>query len=240
MALLDPIVTAPRWQKLVLGIIGLAALGGAGYYFAVAPVELRVRTLMAQHESQQQEIVRTRAMVLDLTRARRRAVDVERQLEVAKERLPTEREMPSLYRTLSDAAVQAGLAVSLFQPRPARIRDFYSEIPITLVGEGGYHEVGDFVGRVAALPRTTTIGEFKLTGAEAPRPPPGPPGARRPPVEDRGSRGPATGETAKKPLVKAELTLLTYVYRPVGSPPAPKPAGATPAAAAPAPAAPKP
>ena len=141
--------------------------------------------------------------------------------------------MPSLYRTLSDAAMQAGLAVALFQPRAPVVRDFYSEIPISLVAEGGYHDVGNLFGRVAALPRTTTIGEFKLTGvgAEAARPVPSPPpgraGALRPPIEGGGSRRPAA-DAATKPLhaLRAEMTLLTYVYRPVGSPPAPKPPAA--------------
>lgn len=208
-AFLDPIITAPAWQRLLVGVIALAALGGAGYFLAISPLETRVATLRAQRHSQQQAIAETRAMVADLERLRRRAAEVERQLEIVKDLLPTEREIPSLYRTLSDAATQAGLAVTLFQPREARIRDFYNEIPIVLVGEGGYHEVGDFVGRVAALPRTTTIGELKLTGAETLRPA-------------------ATTVAAKKPhhTLRAELTLLTYVYRPVGSPPAPKPAAA--------------
>lgn len=230
-AFLDPLANAPRWQKVVLGVIGLVALGGLGYFFGISPLEGRVATLRAQRDSQQQEITRTRAMVADLTLLRRQATEVERQLDVVRQKLPTEREMPSLYRTLSDAAVQAGLTVTLFQPLGARVRDFYSEIPIALVGEGGYHEVGDFVGRVAALARTTTIGELKLTGAGAetvrPAPvPPGPAGTLRPPIEDGASRAPTASDAPKKPRpsLRAEMTLLTYVYRPVGSPPAPKPA----------------
>ena len=206
MALPAFLVNAPRWQKLVLGVIGLAALGGAGYFFALAPLQSRVAALRVQRESSQQEMTRTRALAADLARLRRESAELEREIEVAKERLPSEREMPSLYRTLSDAAVQAGLAVALFQPRTPVVRDFYSEIPISLVAEGGYHEVGDLFGRVAALPRTTTIGEFKLTGAAA-----------------EPSRPVAAAKRPQHSL-RAELTLLTYVYRPVGSPPAPKPA----------------
>ena len=221
MALPAFLATVPRWQKLVLGVIGLAALGGAGYFFAVSPLERRVAALRTQLDSPREEIARTRALAADLARLRREAVELERELAVAKEKLPNEREMPSLYRTLSDAAVQAGLAVALFQPRAPVVRDFYSEIPISLVAEGGYHEVGDLFGRVAALPRTTTIGEFNLTGA--------PPEASRPtPSRASGAAPAAAADAAKKPrpALRAEITLLTFVYRPVGSPPAPKPAAA--------------
>jgi type IV pilus assembly protein PilO len=212
-ALIDPLITAPQWLKLMLGGIALGGLGAICYFFAISPVESRVATLRAQRAAQQQEIVQMRAMAAELPRVRREAAEVERQLEVAKAKLPTEREMPALYRTLSDAAVQAGLAVALFQPQGPRTRDFYNEIPISLVAEGGYHELGDFVGRVATLPRATTIGELKLTGAKADASRPGPPA-----VTDA-TKG------VKRP-VRAEITLLTFVYRPVGSPPAPKPAGA--------------
>jgi len=213
-ALFDPLVNARRWVKAVLGVIVLAGLGAACYVFVIAPIETRVAALRGQREAQLQELVRLRAMAAELARIRREAAEVERRLEIVKAKLPTEREMPGLYRTLSDAAVQAGLAVALFQPQPSRTRDFYNEIPISLIAEGGYHEVGDFVGRVATLPRAATIGELKLSGKpEPPRPGPAP----RP--------GAAKAEPPKMlRRVRAEITLLTFVYRPVGSPPAPKPA----------------
>jgi type IV pilus assembly protein PilO len=222
----DTLATAPRWQKAVLGLVALAAILGLGFFIAVLPLEGRVSSLRAQRDTQQQELVRLRALAVDLTRIRREADEVERRLEHAKGRLPTQREMPALYRTLSDAAVQAGLAVALFQPREPRVRDFYSEIPISLVAEGGYHEFGEFIGRLSMLPRTTMIGEIRLTGAPpaAVRPPPGPPKGVRPPAEDAGPRDSVTGGGRPRRSVRVEMTVLTYVYRPVGSPPVPKPA----------------
>jgi type IV pilus assembly protein PilO len=220
--------TASRRQTLVVGGLALAVLGGVGYFIAVLPVATRLVPLRAQRASQQQELVRLRALAVELARVRREAAEVENQLENAKEKLPTEREIPALYRTLSDAAVQAGLAVALFQPQGPRIRDFYSEIPISLIAEGGYHDVGDFLGRVAALPRATMVGDLKLTGpsADASSPvSPGPARSLRPSEESR-PRASVTAAGKPRRSVRAEITLLTYVYRPVGSPPAPKPGAA--------------
>lgn len=217
VAFLETILTAPIWQKLVLAVVVLAAVSGIGYFLVVAPVETQVAMLRAQRDAHQQEIVRLRAMAVELARMRREAGEVERQLEIAKDKLPTEREIPALYRTLSDAAVQAGLAVALFHPQGPRVRDFYSEIPISVVAEGGYHEVGDFIGRVAGLPRATMVGELKLTGASADPLRSGAAGAAR-------TTSAADAAKPRRPL-RAEITLLTYVYRPLGSPPAPKPPG---------------
>jgi type IV pilus assembly protein PilO len=211
--------------------VALVAFGAAGYFIAVLPVAGRVASLRSQRDTQEQEIVRLRPRRAEVTRLRRQAAEVERQLDAAKEKLPTEREIPTLYRTLSDAAVQAGLAVALFQPQAARVRDFYTEIPISLVAEGGYHEFGDFLARVAALSRAAMVSDLKLTGAKPPTPAPatGATGATggsvRPPAASNRPRTSVADTTRPRRSIRAEMTLLTYVYRPVGSPPAPKPAG---------------
>lgn len=219
--LLDALAVRPRWQQLVLGLVVLAVFAGAGYFIAVLPVHGRVQALRVQRDTQSEELARLRTQAQELARTRREAAEVAQQLEIVKEKLPTQREIPALYRTLSDAAVQAGLAVALFQPLPPRLRDFYSEIPISLVAEGGYHDIGDFLARVAALPRATSVSDLKLA---APKPEAGPASGARPPTGANRPRPTTTDASKPRRSIRAEITLLTFVYRPVGSPPAPKPA----------------
>ena len=49
---------------------------------------------------------------------------------------------------------------------------FYAELPVEMSVEGGYHELGAFVSRVAGLPRIVTLHDFDL----------------EPPAPDRGIR----------------------------------------------------
>ncbi|MBI4635493.1 MAG: type 4a pilus biogenesis protein PilO [Candidatus Rokubacteria bacterium] len=205
-AAFDPIVNAPRWQKVVIGLVPLVLIGAGAYFLLLKPLEDRMTATRAKHASLQTELNQNRAIAADLARFRREAAELEKKLEALKEKLPTEKETPPLYRTLSDAATQSGLAVSLFQPREPRTREFYSEIPIVLNAEGGYHQLGEFLERVAGLPRVVTLAEWKLTG-----------------------------QLRQQYAMKAELILATYMYRPVGSVPPPKP-GAAPIPKPPAPA----
>jgi type IV pilus assembly protein PilO len=192
-AFFDPIVNAPRWQKVALGLVGLAIISAGGYFLLLSPLEVRVNTLRAQHASLFRELVEARGAAADVARFRRETAELERRLEIMKDRLPTEKEMPPLFRTLTDAAFQAGLLVSLFQPREGKVHDYYVQIPITVMAEGGYHQLGEFFERVATLPRVVTVEELKVTGLTK----------------------------AKRPM-RADLTLATFTYRPLGSPPAPK------------------
>jgi type IV pilus assembly protein PilO len=190
----DPIVNAPRSQKLVVGIMGAIVIAAAGYFLLLAPAEAQVTQLRAQLSSLQSEIARSKAIVADLLKYRREVAELEARLNALKDKLPGEKEIPTLYRSLSDAATASGLAVSLFQPRPPAVRDYYSEIPIAVNAEASYHQLGEFFERVAKLARGVNITEIKLSGLNRPRNP-----------------------------IRAELVLATYMYRPVGSAPAPKP-----------------
>jgi len=193
----DPIVNAPKPRKIVAGVVGLLIIGAAGYFLLLAPVQVQVAQLRAQLDSLQHEVARSRAIVADLLKYRREAAELEARLNALKEKLPGEREIPTLYRALSDAAAAAGLGVSLFQPRAPVVREYYSEIPITVNAEAGYHQFAEFFERVAKLARVVNVTEIKLTGVSRPRNP-----------------------------VRAELVLATYMYRPIGAPPPPKPPGA--------------
>jgi len=192
--LFDPIVNAPRPQKLVAGIAGLIIIAAAGYFLLLAPAQAQVEQLRGQLTTLQREVERNRAIVADLAKYRREVVELEARLNALKDRLPGEKEIPTLYRTLTDAAAASGLGVSLFQPRPPAVRDYYSEIPIMLNAEAGYHQFGEFFERVAKMARVVNVTEIKFSGLNRPRQP-----------------------------VRAELVLATYMYRPIGSPPPPKP-----------------
>lgn len=196
-AFLQTFIDGPKLPKIVLGLIGLAAIGAGAYFLLLAPIQARVVVLEARRAQVNTELTTARAQVAELDRYRREMAEFEKRLVVLKDRLPSEKETPSLYRALSTAAEQVGLGVSLFQPREARPKDVVNEIPITVSAEGSYHELGKFFERVAHLPRVVTVGEFKMTATP----------------KGRNS-------------VKADLTLATYMYRPTPPPPRPAATGA--------------
>ncbi len=187
--LFDPIVNAPKPQKIVLGVFGLVIIGAASYFLLLSPLDTKLAQLRAQNASLGDEVVKARAMVADLARTRREMAELEVKVAILKDRLPSERELPTLYRSLHDAGTQAGLGVALFQPREGQIKDYYVEIPIAVNAEGSYHQLGEFLERLARLPRVVTLREMRLASTNRP------------------------GRA-----VRSELTLATYQYRPVGSP----------------------
>jgi len=189
----NQLANQPRSTKISLGVIVVAVILGGGYFLLISPAWSAVTVLRAKNDSLQAEVTQNRAVAANLARFRLEAAILRRRLDALRERLPNEKEIPPLYRTVSDLAYQAGLAVSVFQPRDPQPKDFYAEVPITVSAEVNYHQLGSFFERLARLPRIVNVSEIRLTGVNKP-----------------------TGS------MRADMTLVTYMFKPEpGAPAAP-------------------
>ena len=76
--------------------------------------------------------------------------------------LPSKTEVAELLVDISQTGLQTGLEFELFKPEGERPADFYAELPITIKVAGTYHEFGQFVSDIAALPRIVTLQDFSI------------------------------------------------------------------------------
>ena len=106
--------------------------------------------------------------------------------------LPGKTEVPSLLVDISQSGLAAGLQEKLFQPGQETRRDFYAELPIKIRLTGSYHEFGEFVSGVAALPRIVTLHDIEIS-------------------QDRG-RGSRRGTAAPSDDLVLDVTAKTYRY----------------------------
>jgi type IV pilus assembly protein PilO len=83
--------------------------------------------------------------------------DIERSFGALLRQLPGRTEVPNLLVDISQVGVGAGLEEKLFQPSPEIKKDFYAELPIKIKLTGSYHQMGEFVSGIAALPRIVTL-----------------------------------------------------------------------------------
>ena len=89
--------------------------------------------------------------------------EIEQSFGTMLRQLPGETEIPSLIVDISQTGLAAGLQEKLFQPQSEIPRDFYAEKPINIRLTGGYHEIGNFVSGIAALPRIVTLHNINIT-----------------------------------------------------------------------------
>jgi type IV pilus assembly protein PilO len=155
-----------RWPLPIrVGAIALvfAAVVAAGVWYFVIQEEMPQleraqrdeRDLRTQFEDRQRK-----AANFDAYRAQ--LAEIERDFGAMLRQLPGKTEVPSLLIDISQTGLGAGLEEQEFTPATEIHRDFYAELPIKLQYTGSYHELGNFVSGIAALPRIVTLHDIKI------------------------------------------------------------------------------
>ncbi len=78
------------------------------------------------------------------------------------QQLPKEHEIPSLIQDINFTGVGSGLKFQDIKVESEVTREFFIELPITIVGQGDYHAFGGFISGLAALPRIITVHDFDI------------------------------------------------------------------------------
>ncbi|MGD9591521.1 MAG: type 4a pilus biogenesis protein PilO [Candidatus Berkiella sp.] len=76
--------------------------------------------------------------------------------------LPEKTEVPGLLEDISHQGLATGLEFRTIRLQPEKEIDFYVELPIEISVVGNYHQFGEFVSNIAALPRIVTLHDFVI------------------------------------------------------------------------------
>ncbi len=152
----------PTGVKLVLVLL-LAILVGAGWYYydtqeqyaALERVRREEKDLRVSFEEKQ-------AKAANYEKYKQQLAEMQQTFGAMLRQLPNKKEVADLLVDVSQTGLAAGLEFQLFQPQAEVPKDFYAELPIKLRVVGDYHEFGEFVSGLAALPRIVTIHDIDI------------------------------------------------------------------------------
>jgi type IV pilus assembly protein PilO len=163
-----------RWPLPIrIGAVALVfvAVMAFGVYMFVIQQEMPLL------KTAQKEEVNLRATFEDRQRKaanfdayRAQLAEIERDFGAMLRQLPGKTEVPSLIVDISQTATGSGLEELAFTPQGEIQKDFYAELPIKLRYTGTYHEFGNFVSGIAALPRIVTLHDIQIRPANAQNP----------------------------------------------------------------------
>jgi type IV pilus assembly protein PilO len=188
-----------RWpflfRALAVALVFVVATGLLVWYFVYSEAQGNIPDLRAA-EAEQQSLWATfdqkQRKAANLEAYRQQLDEIERSFGAMLRQLPGRTEVPSLLVDISQSGLAAGLQEKLFQPGQETRRDFYAELPIKIRLTGGYHEFGEFVSGVAALPRIVTLHDIQIS--------------------QNTGRGGARGTAAPTDDLTLDVTAKTYRY----------------------------
>ena len=140
---------------IVLSLIGI-------YMFVWNGQRPELQRREAEEQQLRTEFRDKHAKAVNLEVYKQQLKDIERSFGALLRQLPGKTEVPSLLVDISQTGLAAGLQEKLFQPEPEVKKDFYAELPIKIKLTGSYHQLGEFVSGIAALPRIVTLHDIDI------------------------------------------------------------------------------
>jgi type IV pilus assembly protein PilO len=158
-----------RWPLPIrAGAVGLCfvVLAIALIYFFVWDEQRPELQRREDTEQQLRDEFRTKhSKAVNLDLYKQQLKDIERSFGALLRQLPGKTEVPNLLVDISQTGLSAGLEEKLFQPQAEQKKDFYAELPIKIRLTGSYHQFGQFVSGIAALPRIVTLHDIQINTA---------------------------------------------------------------------------
>ncbi len=159
----DNIGEWPIVVKLLTVLVLCGVIAGAGYYYLVKDEYLALDKVEKTELDLRAELERKQAKAVNLEAYREQLKEMQESFGAMLRQLPDKTEVAALLVDVSQTGLAAGLEFELFQPMPEIKQDFYAELPIKIRVIGDYHEFGEFVSGLAALPRIVTVHDVNIS-----------------------------------------------------------------------------
>ena len=152
----------PIVVKVILVLILCGAVGTGWYFFNIEQQYQSLERAEKVEQDLRQDFEIKQAKAANLEAYRAQLAEMEESFGAMLRQLPNRTEVADLLVDVSQTGLAAGLEFELFQPQAELPKDFYAELPIMIRVLGQYHEFGEFVSGLAALPRIVTIHDIQI------------------------------------------------------------------------------
>jgi len=157
--------TVGSWPLPIKMLIWIVVLGGVlafGYYYHIEDLQIQLEGERKQEEKLKQEFEKKAFQAANLDAYRQQMKEMEESFGALVSQLPSDTEVPGLLEDITNKGLLNGLNIASIDLLAEQAKEFYIELPISIVASGSYHDLGAFISGMAALPRIVTLHDFNI------------------------------------------------------------------------------
>jgi type IV pilus assembly protein PilO len=152
----------PTPVKVLAALALLMAVLIIGFYYPVDGLQEKLNKERGSEAELRRDFERLSFEAANLEAYKRQMLEMEESFGALVSQLPSDTEVPGLLEDITNKGEQNGLAISKIDLLPEVPREFYIELPISIVAVGSYHDLGAFISGMAGLPRIVTLHDFNI------------------------------------------------------------------------------
>jgi len=161
MAGLD-LETKPWWVALIVGLVLAGGAIWASDRYLFKNIKLEIASQQTQLADLQQKVREGKAAEARLPQFREEAQRLEAELQRLLRILPTAKQTDELIKKIKSLTERGNHRFVVFQPGAFAKKDFYTEWPIGVTVEGGYHELAMFFDRLSRFSRIINVDALQI------------------------------------------------------------------------------
>ncbi len=154
--------TSPILLRILILIITASAVLFASYWFLIKPKFAELENVKAKEITLRETFDNEQSKAANRTAYVEQLEEMKKTFNVMLRQLPNKTDIESLLVDLSQTSVASGLDVKYFKPETEVPKEFYAEYPIRISVTGQYHQFGQFISGLAALPRIVTLSNINI------------------------------------------------------------------------------
>jgi len=152
----------PPAAKLVLTVFLAIMVMFLGYMALVSSKIEQLDRVVAEEKTLKQSYQTKYHVAANLELFRAQMVEAEEIFATQLRSLPNSHETPGLLDDITFIGTTSGLEFVKLEWQPEIGKEIYIELPIDIEVNGSYHSFGNFVSKIAGLPRIVTLHNFKI------------------------------------------------------------------------------
>lgn len=160
---LDNIGQWPAAAKLILAIFLAVMVAFLGYMGLISDQMKQLDRVSAEEVTLKESYRSKYHVAANLELFRAQMIEAEDTFANQLRSLPNSHEIPGLLDDITFVGTTSGLDFVKLEWQPEISKEIYIELPIDIEVVGPYHSFGQFVSKIAGLPRIVTVHDFKIS-----------------------------------------------------------------------------
>jgi type IV pilus assembly protein PilO len=162
----DNVGSWPVAVKLLIWALLLIAVLTGGYYYHIKNLQQQLATAESKEVTLKKDFEKKAFQAANLEAYRQQLAEMEESFGALVSQLPSDTEVPGLLEDITNKGLLNGLEIKAIDLQKEQAKEFYVELPISILASGSYHDMGAFISGMAGLPRIVTLHDFQITAKD--------------------------------------------------------------------------
>ncbi len=162
----DNVGSWPVAVKVLIWAFLLIAVLTAGYYYHIKNLQQSLVTAESKEVSLKKDFEKKAFQAANLEAYRQQLAEMEESFGALVSQLPSDTEVPGLLEDITNKGLLNGLEITAIDLQKEQAKEFYVELPISILASGSYHDLGAFISGMAGLPRIVTLHDFQISAKD--------------------------------------------------------------------------